>query len=56
METRYYTVISINGDYADLQNEEQKEAEPMLVARALLPEDIYEGCRLKYEMLSYELL
>ena len=56
LETVIYIVASIDGDYAHLQKEEDPAAGEKLVARALLPADIYEGCRLKYEMLSYELL
>ena len=44
MQTFYYTVVSIDGDYANL------------VARDLLPEGINEGTNLKYEMLQYEII
>lgn len=54
METRYYTVSRIDGDYAWLTGEGLDE--PFLVARALLPEAIDEGTRLKYEMLQYEII
>lgn len=54
METRYYTVSRIDGDYAWLACEGTDE--PFLVARALLPEAIDEGTRLKYEMLEYEIV
>ncbi len=56
METVYYIVKSIDGDYANLVREDEPGGEPKLVARALLPEDISEGCRLKYEFLQYEVV
>ena len=55
-ETIYYEVVSIDGDYANLKNIETVEDELKLVARALLPPEITEGSRLKYEMLQYELI
>jgi len=55
METKYYTVARIDGDYAWLKRTDKKE-EPLLVARALLPEEIDEGTNLKYEMLQYEIV
>lgn len=54
LETKYYTVSRIDGDYALLTNETL--AEPFLVARALLPEEINEGTKLKYELLQYEII
>lgn len=54
-ETMYYEVVSIDGDYANLKKIGDEAAEPKLVARALLPAEIYEGCRLKYEMMSYSM-
>ena len=55
METKYYTVARIDGDYAWL-NKTDKDEEPLLVARALLPEEIDEGTNLKYEFLQYEIV
>lgn len=55
LETMYYEVVSIDGDYANLKKIGDEAAEPKLVARALLPAEIYEGCRLKYEMMSYSM-
>lgn len=52
-ETIYYIVQSIDGDYANLIKEDEADGEPKLVARALLPDSIFEGCRVKYEMLQY---
>ncbi len=55
-----YWVVRIDGDYAGLQklNEDGTAATDELnfVARALLPENIREGCRLHYEMLTYTLV
>ena len=51
-----YYVESIDGDYARLCRKEEPETEPKLVARALLPEGIREGSRLRYEMLQYTIL
>ena len=55
METKYYTVARIDGDYAWLKRTD-KEEEPLLVSRALLPEEIDEGTNLKYEFLQYEVI
>lgn len=51
-----YTVVRIDGDYAYLQREDAPEEEEKLVARALLPAEIFEGARLHYEMMQYELI
>ncbi|MBR6616189.1 MAG: chorismate--pyruvate lyase [Lachnospiraceae bacterium] len=50
-----YTVASIDGDYAHLQRTDEPDAELKLVARALLPDGIAEGTKLKYEMFQYEI-
>lgn len=55
-ETVYYIVQGIDGDYANLVLENASGEEPKLVARALLPEEISEGCRLKYEMMEYSIV
>lgn len=55
MISRVYKVMQIDGDYAHLLDIEEN-TEYKLVARALLPADIYEGCLLKYEMLEYEMI
>ena len=52
-EAVFYIVKSIDGDYANLIKEDEPDMEPKLVARALLPDSIKEGSRLKYEMMSY---
>lgn len=53
METWYYEVISIDGDYANLKRTDIASDDIKLVARALLPAEIAEGSRLRYEMLQY---
>ena len=50
MISRVYRVMQIDGDYAHLLDTEAPDSELKLVARALLPADIFEGCLLKYEM------
>ena len=55
METWYYEVISIDGDYANLRRTDIQSDELKLVARALLPPEITEGSRLKYEMMTYSI-
>ncbi len=52
---KYYIVKSIDGDYANLVDENDLGGETKLVARALLPESIAEGTRLHYAFLQYEI-
>jgi len=52
----YYTVDSLDGDYAYLKREDDSSEETKCVARALLPAEIAEGSRLLYEMMEYTLL
>lgn len=56
METIIYTVERIDGDYAYLLADDRPDLDEKCVARALLPYDIYEGCKLKYEMLQYSMM
>lgn len=56
METIIYTVTRIDGDYAMLVADEKPELGEKCVARALLPAEINEGTKLKYEFLQYEIL
>ena len=56
METWYYEVISIDGDYANLKRTDIESDDLKLVARALLPAEITEGCNLKYEFFQYEII
>ena len=55
MRTYEYVVAQIDGDYAQLQRVDEPSGELKLVARALLPMEIYEGCILHYEMMQYEM-
>lgn len=56
METWFYEVVSIDGDYANLRRTDIASEDLKLVARALLPPEIMEGSRLKYELMQYELI
>ena len=56
LETWYYEVVSIDGDYANLRRTDADSPELKLVARALLPAEIKEGTKLKYEMMQYEVI
>ena len=56
METWYYEVVSIDGDYANLRGTDIPSEDLKLVARALLPAEIMEGSRLKYELMQYEIV
>lgn len=56
LETWYYEVESIDGDYANLRRTDIDSPELKLVARALLPDEIKEGSKLKYEMMQYEVM
>lgn len=56
IETRFYTVARLDGDYAWLRRTDVHEDELLLVARALLPEGIDEGTNLKYEWLQYQIV
>ena len=56
METWYYIVESIDGDYANLKRMDIESEDLKLVARALLPEGIAEGTQLKYELMQYSIV
>lgn len=56
MNTFYYEVINIDGDYANLKRTDIESDEIKLVARALLPAEIAEGTKLKYEWMQYEII
>ncbi len=56
MNTFLYEVVSIDGDYAHLKRIDITSSELKLVARALLPPEITEGTKLKYEWMQYEIL
>lgn len=55
MEIMYFEVVSIDGDYANLKRTDAPSDDLRVVARALLPEEINEGSRLRYEMFEYML-
>lgn len=55
METMYFEVVSIDGDYANLKRTDAPSDDLRVVARALLPEEINDGSRLRYEMFEYML-
>lgn len=56
MNTFFYEVVSIDGDYANLKRTDIESDEIKLVARALLPQEICEGSKLKYEFMQYEIV
>lgn len=56
METWYYEVVSIEGDYANLKRTDIDSSDLKLVARALLPAEIAEGSKLKYEWMQYSII
>ena len=51
----HYIVAQIDGDHAHLKRVDQPEEELKVVARALLPAEIYEGCELHYELMQYSM-
>lgn len=56
METWFYEVVSIDGDYANLKRIDIELDDLKLVARALLPAEIMVGTKLKYELMQYEII
>lgn len=56
MNTFFYEVVSLDGDYANLRRTDIETEELKLVARALLPQEIAEGTKLKYEWMQYEII
>jgi len=56
MNSIEYIVERIDGDYAHLKRTDAEDEDLKLVARALLPADITEGTRLKYEMFEYSII
>lgn len=51
-----YIVDRIDGDYAVLRRTDNDTHDEILVARALLPEEIDEGSKLLYEAFQYTLI
>ncbi len=56
METKYYIVSKIDGDYAILSRTDLQTDDTILVARALLPLEIDEGTKLMWENLEYTII
>ena len=56
LQTMFFVVERIDGDYAYLRRTDEETDDLKLVARALLPQEIMEGSKLKYEMLQYEMI
>ena len=56
MDTFYYIIDSIDGDYANLRRTDIVSDELKLVARALLPAEINVGTKLKYELFQYSIV
>ena len=54
METKEFTVARTEGEYAYLRDD--ATGEEVFVALALLPPGVDIGTRLRYEMLSYEVI
>lgn len=54
MESMYYKVVRIEGEYAILS--EKKSGEELLIAMALLPASVDVGSFLKYELFCYEII
>ncbi len=51
----HYIVRQIDGDYAHLLRTDTADGEEILVARALLPDEIDEGTHLVWEDLCYRI-
>ena len=51
-----YIVERLDGDYAYLLRIDVESEDTKLVARALLPDGIDVGTKLKYEMFEYEIV
>ena len=54
MDTRYYRVTKIDGEYATLTDIDT--GDEIFIALFLLPEGTDLGTKLKYEMLEYEII
>ena len=51
-----YVVVKLYGDYADLKRTDIESDELLMIARALLPDEVEEGTRLRYEMFEYTIV
>ena len=54
MEPKDYTIVKIEGEYAYLRADGEKE--DVFIAMALLPPGVDVGTRLHYEMLCYTVI
>ena len=54
METKYYTVTSINGEYAYLK--EDSSSEELFIALALLPIGVDIGSHLEYSFPDFKII
>ncbi len=50
-----YTVLKLDGDYAWLRRRDDPAAEPVMVAQALLPAEITEGCTVQKVFFDYSM-
>ena len=55
LSEQQYVVERLDGDYAYLRNLNSPDDDLKCVARAVLPE-VGEGTKLRYEMMSYEVM
>ena len=51
-----YKVVRIDGDYAHLLRTDIETDDTIMIARALLPDEIDEGTRLIWENLEYTVI
>ena len=51
----FYVVERLDGDYAQLRRLDKADAPLKPVARALLPEDVSEGTKLKFQLFQYSI-
>ena len=51
-----YLLIRIDGDYAWLQRVDQDNQDILPIARALLPPEVEEGSRLRFENFCYTII
>lgn len=56
MEPMEYRVVRLDGDYALLRRTDVESEDLTPVARALLPDEIEEGTRLRWEAFVYTIL
>lgn len=54
MESKNYTLIKIEGEYATLRDDDS--GEELFIAMALLPPGVDVGTRLHYEMMEYSII